>query len=193
MMKALLVAVLVLACAGSALSENHEETATDEVTEAAEVTGTTEARPVATPETKVAALFQSRCIACHGGERPAAGMSLAVDGFVASLTDVPSTEAKKLARVDTGNPEASYLLMKLRGDKGIQGSRMPIGLPALEEEELQIVVDWIELLAAERAEAAAESDGGEAGAAAAGAATAGGAAAAGTAGETEEVSGKKKP
>jgi uncharacterized membrane protein len=187
-----LIVVMVLTCATVAFADAHEEAEVDAQTVEEEA----EARPVRTPETKVAALFQGRCAACHSGEQPAAGLVLTTDGFRTAILDVPSVELEKLKIIDTETSDQSYLLMKVRGDKGIQGGRMPAGMPPLEDEEIQVIEEWIAFVIAARAAEAAEEEEGAAGAAA-------GAAAAGAASEDAspadedaspgETEGKKKP
>ena len=202
-MRTLLIVVMVLTCAAVAVAE-ADEGATETDAQAVEE-GVAE-RAVRTPETKAAALFQARCTVCHGSDKPAADLVLTTERFQDSLLDIQSTELKTLKLIDTEKPEASYLLMKLRGDKGIQGARMPAGMTPLEDEEIQIVEEWIAFVVVARAEEAAEGEdesAGAAGAAAAGAA-AGAAASGSSAGEgggdadeqattTGDSDGKKKP
>lgn len=203
MMRALLVAVMVLGLAAGTLADAHEGAA-EANPQAVEGEGTE--RPIRTPETKAAALFQARCAACHGDDKPAAGLVLTTDAFKTAVLDVQSVEIKKLKLIDTEAPDKSYVLMKLRGDKGIQGGRMPANAPPLEDEEVLIVEEWIAFVVAARAAEAAEEQGDDAGATGAAAAgTAAGAAAAGSStGEgggstddqavpSEDSDGKKKP
>ncbi len=207
MKRTLLVAVVVLSLAAVVLADAHEGAA-EETTEADAqfVEGEAAERPIRTPETKAAALFQARCAACHGSDKPAAGLVLTTDAFKSAVLDVQSVEIKSLELIDTEAPDKSYLLMKLRGDKGIQGGRMPANAPPLEDEEILIVEEWIAFVLAARAAEAAEAedeDAGATGAAAAGAA-AGAAAAGSSTGEggggaseqavpSDDTDGKKKP
>ena len=62
-----------------------------------------------------------------------------------NLVDVPSYEAS-MKRVDPGDPEASYLIHKLRGthkEVGGEGERMPFDLDPLTEREVAAIVTWI--------------------------------------------------
>ena len=47
------------------------------------------------------------------------------------------------ARVSPGNPEASYMILKLRGDPSITGERMPLGGPYLTQEQIEGIAAWI--------------------------------------------------
>jgi hypothetical protein len=80
---------------------------------------------------------------CHRGAYPKKKLNLEPDKFLESVLNVPSQEINSLKRVNTKNPEKSYLLMKIRGDKGIKGSRMPDDAPPLKKEEIKAIEDWI--------------------------------------------------
>jgi hypothetical protein len=41
-----------------------------------------------------------------------------------------------------GNPDASFLVLKLRGTQTV-GVRMPIDAPPLSDGEIQLIVDWV--------------------------------------------------
>jgi mono/diheme cytochrome c family protein len=92
---------------------------------------------------KTTALIAERCAGCHGGKHPAMGLDLSPDSIVEAVKDVPSRQIDSLMLVDTRMPERSYILMKLRGDKGIKGSRMPDGAPALSADEIAMIDRWI--------------------------------------------------
>jgi hypothetical protein len=96
-------------------------------------------------QTDVAKIFKTNCAlsGCHGGAYPPLNLSLEKDKFLDSLVDKFSQEIKDLKLVDTINPEKSYLLMKLRGDKNIVGIRMPANSPPLEKEAIRIIEEWI--------------------------------------------------
>jgi len=59
-----------------------------------------------------------------------------------SLVGVVSVETN-LLRVSPGLPNDSYLVVKVRGDAAILGSRMPPGSAGLPSSQLQLVVDWV--------------------------------------------------
>jgi hypothetical protein len=99
---------------------------------------------------QVIALFKKHCAisGCHRGQRPKKKLSLEADKFLTDLVDVPSLQVDSLKRVDTYKPENSYLLMKVKGAKGIVGERMPDEAPALKPEEIAAIEQWVQTLKA---------------------------------------------
>jgi hypothetical protein len=92
----------------------------------------------------VVSLFQKRCTDCHKGKNPPRGLSWEA-AKIAAAVDAPSKEMPDLKIIDTASPESSYVLKKVRGEKGIHGSRMPpAGAPALGAEEIKILETWIQ-------------------------------------------------
>ena len=59
----------------------------------------------------------------------------------ANLVDQPSSAGMDL--VSPGDPEASYLYVKIAARPGMLGSRMPLGRPALSSADLAVVRAWI--------------------------------------------------
>ncbi|MFQ5511444.1 MAG: DUF5777 family beta-barrel protein [Candidatus Krumholzibacteriia bacterium] len=96
-------------------------------------------------EGKVADLFEARCsrAGCHAGPSPQQGMDLGRERFYGATVDEPSVERPELKRVDPGQPEVSYLMMKLKGAPGIVGAQMPLIGDKLTEAELDLVAEWI--------------------------------------------------
>ena len=88
-------------------------------------------------------LAQSCGVTCHGSERKSAGLDLSADKSWASLVNVASTENPDQKRVVSGDPKASYLLAKIRGDQGIKGAQMPKGGAPLGAEQQKLIEDWI--------------------------------------------------
>lgn len=76
---------------------------------------------------------------CHG--LGAGGMHL--PDRRANLVDVPSTERPDLVRVRPGDPDRSYLWLKVAGDGGIEGGRMPLDLGPLSAEDRETLRAWI--------------------------------------------------
>jgi hypothetical protein len=77
---------------------------------------------------------------CHG--LGAGGMHL--PDRPANLVDVPSTERPDLFRIQRGEPDRSYLWLKVVGDGGIDGGRMPLGRDPLGAEDRETLRSWIE-------------------------------------------------
>ena len=78
---------------------------------------------------------------CHSGGEPTADLSLEGD-FAARIVGVASGQRPDLKLVDPGNPDDSYLLIKVRGDDEIVSQQMPPDkvLPA---EQVEIIRAWI--------------------------------------------------
>ncbi len=80
---------------------------------------------------EVLPLMEKKCIACHGGKTPMAGLDLrTLDGVVAG--------SSKGSVVTPGNPDASRLWIMVRDGK------MPMGGSPLSEDEKQLIREWIE-------------------------------------------------
>ncbi len=97
----------------------------------------------AAQEAKVKEIFDEWCTSCHsGGGNPASDPAeVDLDVPLGSLVGVPSAANGK-PLVVPGNPDASYLMLKIKGGEGMEGELMPMGdeLPA---DQLQAVADWI--------------------------------------------------
>lgn len=79
--------------------------------------------------------------ACHGRAAGGLTMNLARDG--GDVIDVASTERPELARVKPGAPGESYLYLKVLGDGGIDGGRMPLGAP-FDPRLPALIATWID-------------------------------------------------
>ncbi len=77
---------------------------------------------------------------CHDGSiKPQLSKGVAYNQIV----NVPNGENLKNDRIEPGNPEQSYLFLKLTG-KNITGSRMPLGSPPLSQSVIDSIQVWIE-------------------------------------------------
>ncbi len=99
-------------------------------------------------EARVVNLFEQSCAraGCHAGPVAQMDMFLTSSQYYASTVDVFSTERPDLKRVDPGNPEQSYLLMKVNGSADIVGLQMPMAGETLSQDEIQLLEDWIRSL-----------------------------------------------
>jgi len=93
-------------------------------------------------------LLRFRC-GCHhtadGGEGGLIGIDDVELGY-AALVGVPSEDVPSMARVEPGQPDQSYLLLKLRDAHraaGGTGDRMPPTGPALPDAQIQVIADWV--------------------------------------------------
>jgi len=79
---------------------------------------------------------------CHAGAAPQAGMDLSPIAAYAATVRADSSQQPGLKRVEPGDPDRSYLVMKLRGDAGIIGARMPL-TGSVSAAQVELVVDWV--------------------------------------------------
>lgn len=112
--------------------------------------GTTEGRL----QEEVMTILKQNCSVsdCHRGTHPRKNLNLEENKFLKALLSIPSQEITSLKLVNKENPEQSYLLMKIKGDKAIVGRRMPLDSPPLKENEIKIIEDWISSPAAAQVE-----------------------------------------
>jgi hypothetical protein len=82
---------------------------------------------------------------CHVASSAAGSLVLSPGVSYAQIVGRPAPENSQLDLVKPGNPEASYLLKKVRGDADISGSRMPLdGPPYLTPQQIAGIEGWIE-------------------------------------------------
>jgi hypothetical protein len=91
-------------------------------------------------------IFNASCAfsGCHGGSSPAQGMDLSAGMAYSNIVNIASGEQPSIDRIEPNDPERSYLYLKVIDDPSITGSRMPRGAPALAQELLDLLRDWIE-------------------------------------------------
>ena len=95
---------------------------------------------------EIAPLLAANCATCHLTGTEAGSVALIPARAVEQTVNVPSVEAPTLMRVKPGDPDASYLVMKLEGthvEQGGTGARMPFGAPPLSPEKTALVRRWI--------------------------------------------------
>ena len=91
-------------------------------------------------------IFDLNCAisGCHAGPGSAQGLNLNEGESFSNIVNIGSREVPTLMRVNPGNPDQSYLYLKVVGTGAIVGARMPLGRPALTTEEIDIIRQWIE-------------------------------------------------
>lgn len=97
-------------------------------------------------ETIQATIFNTSCAVsgCHLGSSAPLGLDLSEGESEANLVDVESRQQPAYKRVDPGNPDDSYIVMKLEGDPRIGNTqRMPAGRPPLPDAQIELVREWI--------------------------------------------------
>ncbi|MFQ5456505.1 MAG: hypothetical protein ACE5EA_09960 [Nitrospirota bacterium] len=93
-------------------------------------------------ETKI---FEKSCAfpGCHGDIDTKRGLNLKFGKSRENLVDVDSDEKPGVGRVVPGDPDNSYLILKLEGNSNIDGERMPLNGSALTNEEIAVIREWI--------------------------------------------------
>jgi len=113
------------------------------------------ATPTVTPVASLFAqiqgtIFNPTCtdVFCHDESGFSGSLSLvegrSYDALVNVEPDNLSARLEGLLRVDPGNPDNSFLLIKLMNPSLEQGGRMPLTGDPLSAEQIQLVRDWIE-------------------------------------------------
>lgn len=87
-------------------------------------------------------VFTPICTTCHSGAAAPLGLRLDEGASFAMLVNAPSVEVPALNRVTPGDPDASYLIQKIEGTASV-GGRMPLGGPALPQETIAVIRQWI--------------------------------------------------
>lgn len=80
---------------------------------------------------------------CHAAGSAPSGLVLDAGQSYGLLVGHRSTGNGSLDRVSPGNPDGSYLILKLRGDPSITGERMPLGGPYLTSDQIAGIAAWI--------------------------------------------------
>ena len=78
---------------------------------------------------------------CHGGSFLSANMSLEADRIAGEIIGVASS-GSDLNRIEPGDPEASFLLKRVRGDSDVS-SQMPLNRTPLTAEQIEMIRAWI--------------------------------------------------
>lgn len=89
-----------------------------------------------------ASVFEPLCEHCHSGANAPAGLRLDAANSYALLVGTPSTERPNVLRVAPGDPNSSYVIQKLEGTAAV-GERMPAGLPAVPQADIDVIRQWI--------------------------------------------------
>ncbi len=88
-------------------------------------------------------VFDPRCVICHSGAFPPQGLSLESPSSL-NIVGTPSSENNSLNLIEPFDPDASYLIKKVRGDPDILGVRMPAnGPPYLDDTQILTMEDWV--------------------------------------------------
>lgn len=88
-------------------------------------------------------VFTPICSKCHIGASAPEGLQLDAAHAYDFLVGVPSNENPSRLRVDPGNPDASYMVLKIEGAPGIEGGQMPLGETPLPQATIDAIRQWI--------------------------------------------------
>ena len=83
---------------------------------------------------------------CHAGVNPSEGQNLSDGAAYANIVCVSSNQVSRLFRIQAGNPDSSYLVLKVEGNAGMVGgnpSQMPQGGPPLSQADIDAIRAWI--------------------------------------------------
>jgi mono/diheme cytochrome c family protein len=102
-------------------------------------------------------IYSRNCMSCHSGKNPQQGLNLSSSKEIfATGVSATSKENDTLMIIDPGNPEKSYLIMKIRNDRSISGSSMPKNAAQLSQKQVQVVEQWIASLSADSTQTQSE-------------------------------------
>lgn len=90
-------------------------------------------------------IFSAVCaVTCHRSPTPQENLNLEAGKAYENLVNIPSEGITSMMRVLPGEADNSYIIWKLEeGRTEIKGQRMPLNLPALSDEKIQAICDWI--------------------------------------------------
>ncbi|MGF1508579.1 MAG: hypothetical protein ACFB9M_03650 [Myxococcota bacterium] len=98
----------------------------------------------ATYEEIAFSFLEPYCVDCHSGGAPSTGLDLTFERAFDEMVGVSSLQQPGVLLVAAGDPDNSYLIIKLEGGSRMIGRRMPRGRPARPQGEIDIVRAWIE-------------------------------------------------
>jgi hypothetical protein len=93
----------------------------------------------------VKAVLEKECVNCHGAKRHKADLDLSADNAMKNLLNVPSSQVPAMVRVKPGDPEQSYLWLKLdhRSQKGGGMPKIFVFSKRLPQDRLDLIKAWI--------------------------------------------------
>ena len=80
---------------------------------------------------------------CHNSTDKQAGLDLSSGKAYSNLVNVRSSQVNDLFRVKPGDPDNSYLIIKLEQDNPPQGVRMPANGNPLPQTTIDVIRRWI--------------------------------------------------
>ena len=143
---------LLVGCSGASSGAASGSGDADSNVDAADTSCGFGCGPDVTPEMLDASLVQkveARLALCNGQEGchvsgAGGGLFYPPGNELIDLVDVRASERPDLYRVKPGDPLASYLYLKVRGDGGIEGGAMPLGVTPRDPRIAETIFAWIE-------------------------------------------------
>jgi hypothetical protein len=84
------------------------------------------------------------CAQCHIGNNAPLGLRMdTLENSIANLLNVDAVTNPLFKRIEPGNPESSFLYLKIIGDPQA-GNQMPLGQTPLSAQTQQVIRQWIE-------------------------------------------------
>jgi hypothetical protein len=103
-------------------------------------------------------VFTPICSKCHIGAGAPEGLQLDAAHAYNDLVGVPSAEEPSFLRVNPGNPNSSYMILKIENAMGIEGGQMPLNEAPLPQATMDAIIQWVTNGAPNVAAAAAASE-----------------------------------
>jgi len=88
-------------------------------------------------------VFTPICSPCHSGASAPEGLMLDAAHSYNLLVGVPSNEVPTLNRVKAGDPDNSYIVIKIQNSAGIIGQQMPLNEKPLPQATIDVIRQWI--------------------------------------------------
>jgi len=90
-------------------------------------------------------ILDKECTSCHKTKRMKADLDLSGDNALKNLLNVPSSQVPDMVRVKPGDPEQSYLWLKLdhRAQKGGGMPKIFVFSKRLHQDKLDLIKAWI--------------------------------------------------
>jgi hypothetical protein len=143
----LLIAGLTSGCAGNGegLNQQGEPIGSSSSSSSSSSGGSTSSGGAVTADFRSIQdnVFTPICSKCHIGASAPEGLQLDAAHSYNLLVGVPSAEDGSLDRVKPGDPDSSYMVLKIEGAAGIVGGQMPLGETPLPQATIDAIRQWI--------------------------------------------------
>ena len=89
-------------------------------------------------------IFTMKCAnsSCHGAAK-SADLQLSADMAYGNIVNVKSSEQPQYMRIKPGEPDSSYIVMKIEGRQKF-GMQMPLTGGALSDKQIQVIRSWVQ-------------------------------------------------